>query len=148
MPIIIIDTVVAEAPRSAVLAWLSEASHHEVLLRAGFTEVHTRGPGTYEAVLRLSRLRAVNMGYRFLEVDSRHGGRRVRVKLSGRRTTGSLSLSLRSLKPDPGTLVTLHADYRSGRLLGPIFDILQTKEALKRSFKSMLDALEREVDRS
>jgi hypothetical protein len=130
MPVITMDETVQGMRRNDVLTWLGEPSNHTALLEAGFDEVTVTGPGEWRISLRMG-MRAIAIDLRFLEVDDRHGGRRVRFSMEGRRTRGKLTWSLRTSKPSTNTLVTLHVDYRSGRVLGPLLDATQTRGALE-----------------
>ena len=123
MPVITVDTLLEGHSRDDVLEWLGDPAKHQALLEAGFDEVTAQGTGRYVAKLGLMG-RTVEVEYTFLEKDESHGGRRVNIELGGRRTKGELHYSLRTMKPKSNTLVTLHADYTAGRLLGPLLDQL------------------------
>lgn len=146
MAVITVDTLVEGVRRDDVFAWLSDPSHHEQLVRAGFDEVETVGPGVFRAVLRMPG-RPIGVEYRFEKADDTHGGRRVLVHLGGKRTAGEMHWSLRTMKPSTNTLVTLHADYKSGRVLGPILDALFLQKALEKGMSAMLDAVQRDLPR-
>lgn len=144
MAVITVDTTVEGLRRDDVFAWLAKPDHHGALLRGGFADVH-EADGAYAATIPLPG-RPVVVGYRIREADDRHGGRRIVVELDGRRTRGSLHWSLRTMKPSTSTLVTLHADYRSGRVIGALLDAVFLERAIEKALRGMLDALHRELD--
>lgn len=146
MSVITVDRLVEGVGRQDVLDWLAAPGHHDPLLRAAFSDVRPLGDGGF--VARLDLPTPVSIEYRFREVDERHGGRRVLVSLGGKRTRGELHYSLRTMKPSTNTLVTLHADYTSGRVLGPLLDAAFVRKALEAGMKKMLDALDAQLPRS
>jgi hypothetical protein len=85
------------------------------------------------------------MTYRFERVDEEHGGRRVHVALGGRRTTGTLHYSLRTMKPSTNTLVTLHVDLQSGGFLGQLAEMAGLRERLEKGFRVILENVKRIV---
>jgi hypothetical protein len=49
------------------------------------------------------------------------------------------------MKPGGNTMVTLHHDYKAGRLLGPMLDMAISREALQASWQRVLENLQREI---
>jgi hypothetical protein len=143
MAIVTVDTLVEGTRRDDVYAWLSDVSHHEKLLKAGFLEVRAgSAPDTWSLTIPVP-VRPVVVIYRFRAADDAHGGRRVLVELDGVRTRGELHFSMRTMKPSTNTLVTLHADYQSGRLVGPLIDKFFLEKAMRVGMSQMLEALAR-----
>jgi hypothetical protein len=144
MAIVTVDTLVEGVRRDDVFAWLSDPSRHEALLKAGFLEVKPTGPNTWSLTIPVPA-RPVQVTYRFRAPDDDHGGRRVLVDLDGARTKGELHFSMRTMKPSTNTLVTVHADYKSGRLLGPLLDRFFLEKAMRDGMAGMLAELKRTV---
>lgn len=147
MAIVTVDTLVEGVRRDDVFAWLSEPSRHEALLKAGFLEVKSIASNTWSLTIPVPA-RPVEVVYRFRAPDDEHGGRRVLVDLEGSRTRGELHFSMRTMKPSTNTLVTVHADYTSGRLLGPLLDRFFLEKAMREGMTGMLAELKRTVSGS
>ena len=141
MPVITVDRVLKGCPRDRVLEWLADTNHHKQILEPAFQSVERTAAGEYSLTLAIPP-RKLLLGYSFLQTDTSHGGRRVRIQMTGRRTQGEMCYSLRTVKPANCTLVTLKMDYKSGRILGPILDNLQTRNALESAMSDVLAALD------
>ncbi len=146
MSVLTTDILLENIKRDDALHWLSEPAHHQKLLEGAFDGLKADGPQAYTVTLKTPP-RTREMTYTFDHVDEEHGGRRVHVRLGGKRTTGKLHYSLRTMKPAGNTLVTLHADIEGGGLLGMIAEWAGMRERLDRGFKAMLDNLKREVSK-
>ena len=144
MPVITTDAVIEGIRRDNVMDWLSKPEVHERFLRAGFTKVVANGQGNYTLTLRMGP-RSVEMGYHFDRMDDSHGGRRILCTTSGKRTAGKLHYSLRTMKPAKNTMVTLHQDYKAGRVLGPLLDAAGTRKALEDAWAAVLSSLVAEI---
>ena len=55
-----------------------------------------------------------------------------------KRTQGTLSYSLRTMKPSTNTLVTLHMDYEPGPMLGALLDQNGIRRALENAYRTAL----------
>jgi carbon monoxide dehydrogenase subunit G len=144
MSVLTTDILLEGMRRDDVLAWLSEPARHGRLLEGAFDGVTTTAPGRYVVTVSTPP-RKREMTYTFEHVDEEHGGRRVHVTLGGRRTTGKLHYSLRTMKPAGNTLVTLHADIESGGVLGMLAEWTGLRDRLDKGFRAMLENLKREV---
>lgn len=144
MSIITCDTLIEGHRRDDVFAWLADPAHHEVLVRAGFPAVVTEAAGQFQIPFPFPG-QGIKAEYAFDHADDSHGGRRVHVKLGGKRTRGVMHWSMRTMKPSTNTLVTLHADYTSGRVLGPILDVYVVRKVLEAGMKEMLEELRRQL---
>ena len=144
MPVITTDAVIEGIRRDDVMEWLSNPEVHERFLRTGFNSVVSNGPGDYVLTLRMGP-RSVEMGYHFDRMDDSHGGRRILCTTSGKRTTGKLHYSLRTMKPAKNTMITLHQDYKAGRVLGPLLDAAGTRKALEDAWAVTLTSLAAEI---
>ena len=144
MSIITCDTLIEGHRRDDVFAWLADPAHHEVLVRAGFPAVVTEAAGRFQIPFPFPG-QGIKATYAFKAADDTHGGRRVLVDLDGRRSKGAMHWSMRTMKPSTNTLVTLHADYSSGRVIGAILDIYVIRGVLEAGMKEMLAELNRQL---
>lgn len=140
------DILLEGIRRDSVFEWLSDPVNHDVLVEGAFDKVERKGPGSYELTLSTPLKKRV-MGYTFDHPDDSHGGRRVHVKTSGKRTGGKLHYSLRTMKPSTNTLVTLHIDYDPGSVLGQIIDSQGLNASLEGALEKILENLSREIPR-
>ena len=140
MPVITTDALIEGIRRDDVMEWLSQPEVHGRFLEAGFDRVETKGKGNYSLTLKMGP-RSIEVGYQFDRMDDSHGGRRVLCTTTGKRTAGKLHYSLRTMKPAKNTMVTLHQDYKAGRLLGPLLDAAGTRKALEDAWAAALAGL-------
>lgn len=148
MPVITTDVLLEGIRRDDVLAWLSEPKNHERLLDGAFDALTVKGPGEYEVRIDGVPPRARTMGYSFERVDEEHGGRRVHVLTTGKRTAGKVHYSLRTMKPSTNTLVTLHYDYEAGGPLGQLVEALGLRGKLESSWRKVLENLQKTIQPS
>lgn len=144
MPVITTDVLIEGIRRDDVLAWLSNPENHDALVQGTFDGVTKKGTGEYDLTIKMPPKARV-MGYRFDHVDEEHGGRRVHVVTSGKRTTGRVHYSLRTMKPSTNTLVTLHYDFDSGGPIGQLVEALGLRQKLEEGFRKVLDNLKANV---
>lgn len=145
MAVITTDALVTGIRRDEVFTWLSEFSRHKQFLAAGFPQLKVESSDTLLLPFQ-SGFKVRELGYKFLGADDTHGGRRVRIETSGKRTTGHLNFSLRTMKPSTNTLITLHMDYEPGTLLGMV---LQTsiQQSLEQCFSLVLEEIAANIRR-
>jgi len=144
MSVITTDTLLEGVRRDDVLAWLSSPAHHERLLQGAFDGMTVSGDGRYTLTVKVPP-RTREMSYTFERVDEEHGGRRVHVALGGRRTTGKLHYSLRTMKPAANTLVTLHVDLDGHGILDRLAEMSGLRTRLEAGFAKVLDNLQTEL---
>ncbi len=144
MPVITADILIEGIRRDPIMHWLEKPENQSRILECAFDGVLLTDPGTWEVSFSAGPL-ARSMGYEFMTVDDAHGGRRVRFRTTGRRTKGSLSFSMRTVKPPSNTMVTLHHDYKAGRVLGAVLDVALARTALEQSWRRVLENLRREL---
>lgn len=132
------DVLLEGLRRDDVLAWLAEPAHHHAILDGAWDALKPVGDGAWEATVK-TPLRARAMTYSFDRVDEDHGGRRVHIKLGGKRTSGKLHWSLRTMKPSTNTLVTLHADIDTGGAFGALAEQFGMRDRLEAGFKAMVE---------
>ena len=143
MPVITTDALIEGIRRDEVMAWLGQPAVHARFLGSGF-EVKDRSDTQWDLKLRMAG-RSIEFSYCFEGVDESHGGRRVLCTTEGKRAQGKLRYSLRTMKPAKNTLVTLHHDYKAGRLLGPLLDAAGTRNALEAAWTEVVRALVVEI---
>lgn len=138
------DVLIEGTRRDDVLAFLSDPKNHRIIVDGAWDGLAENGVGDFNLEVK-GGPRPRTMHYRFDHVDDEHGGRRVHVKVEGRRVTGVLHYSLRTMKPSTNTLVTLHADFGDGGILGQISEQMGLRKRLDEGFKAMLDNLHRAI---
>lgn len=134
------DILVQGMRRDAVYGWLSDPAHHKPILEGAFASLSEQGPGQYDVEV-VAGPRRRTLSYRFDRPDDSHGGRRVYIQTMGKRFQGTLSYSLRTMKPSTNTLVTLHFDFDPGGLLGQVALAAGLEDALQKGLKTMLNNL-------
>lgn len=137
MSVITTDLLVEGVRRDDVLGWLAQPQNHGRILQGAFDGVVGNGPREWTVTLKVPP-RTREMTYVFHHVDEEHGGRRVHVQLGGRRTTGTLHYSLRTMKPAANTLVTAHVDLDTGGLLGQVVEMAGLRKKLEEGFAKVL----------
>ena len=142
MAVLTTDILITGMKRNDVFEWLSESSRHLDLLKAGFPNGRAEGDILWLPFSGGYKTR--ELGYEFLRADDSHGGRRILIQTHGKRTSGSLNYSLRTMKPSSNTLITLHMDYNPGTLLGPMLTA-SIEEDLLRCFNRVLEEIKQKI---
>ena len=75
------------------------------------------------------------MSYSLIERDDNHGGRRIKVKVTGKRTSGIVKYSLRTMKPSSNTMLTIHMDYESNGVVDWLLNKIALKQDLEDHWK-------------
>lgn len=138
MAVLTTDILLEGVRREAAFDWLGEPANHLRILQNAFDSVQDNGDGRLSLTFAAPAFRTRILGYRFEKKDDSHGGRRVLIATDGKRTTGKLHYSLRTMKPSTNTLVTLHMDYQPGDLLGQLIDAVALREALEQRWATVL----------
>jgi len=146
MSIINCDILIEGIRRDAAFEWLADPANHMRFVEGSFDNVEKKGTADFDLTFSAPPKTRV-LGYRFDRPDDSHGGRRVLIKTTGKRTTGTLNFSLRTMKPSRNTLVTLTMDYNPGSLIGGFLDRAGIAEALEKHFKTMLEQLKVEINK-
>lgn len=142
MAVITRDVLIRGMKRDDVLAWLGEPANHARILDGAFAAVDPEGANTWKVVLACQD-KTRSFTYRFDRIDDSHGGRRVLCSTHGKRVQGKLHYSLRTMKPSTNTMITLHADYEPGGMLGRAIDSMSVRPALEQAWQKAVDNLER-----
>ena len=141
MAIITKDILLTGIRRDDVFTWLGDPNNHDLIVAGAFDSVSGSG-GDYELGLSTPG-RKRTMGYRFKSKDDSHGGRRILVDTSGKRTKGQINYSLRTTRPSTNTMVTLRLDYSPGGALGGLVNSAGLSAALESGLDRMLENLAR-----
>ena len=144
MSIVNCDVLIQGVRRDDVFEWMSNPVHHSRFVLDSFDHVKQVGTGEFELSFSAPP-KTRKMGYHFDRPDDSHGGRRVLVKTTGKRTKGTLNYSFRTMKPSRNTLITLTMDYDPGSLLGGILDKAGIGDALHTNFQKLLERCKSEI---
>ena len=140
MAIITTDVLIKGKRRDAIFNWLGDIENHVLIFEDAFSSVQRKGDTELELGYGPA-FRQRTLVYIFDGKDDGHGGRRINIKTEGKRTTGHLSYSLRTMKPATNTLVTIHWDYNTGGLLGQAINSKLVREELYNRFQNALEQL-------
>ena len=140
MSIVNCDVLIEGVRRDAVFEWLSDPDNHTRFIQGCFDKMEQSGPGEHNLHFHAAPKNRV-LGYHFDRPDDSHGGRRILIRTSGKRTSGTLNYSLRTMKPSRNTLVTLTMDYDPGSVLGGFLDRSGIAPALESRFQKVLNQL-------
>ena len=144
MPVLTCDILLEGIQRDVLFERLCSMQTHSNILKGA--DAAPKEISTDHFDINISgRFKTRTMGYHIEKRDDEHGGRRVRIKTTGKRSSGLLSYSLRTMKPSRNTLVTLTWDYSPGDALGKILDAVSLQEAYRNFLKSLLSSLVQEV---
>jgi hypothetical protein len=144
MSIINCDILIEGIRRDAAFEWLADPGNHARFVDGSFDHVKQIGTADFDLTFSAPPKTRV-LGYKFDRPDDSHGGRRVLIKTTGKRTSGTLNYSLRTTKPSRNTLITLTMDYDPGSFIGGFLDRAGIGEALEGHFKTMLEQLKGEI---
>ena len=147
MAVLTTDILLTGIRRDLVFEWLGDFGNHKKFLKDAFDQVKELSATELELHYKAKFKKRV-IKYSFLEHDSSHGGRRVKIQTTGKRTSGKLNYSLRTMKPSSNTLVTLHFDYDSGQGLGSILNSISIKETLETYFTKALVNLNSQIPKT
>ena len=142
MSIVNCDVLIEGVRRDAVFEWMSDPVNHSRFVVGSFDQVDQIGTGEFKLTFSAPP-KTRQMGYHFDRPDDSHGGRRVLVQTTGKRTKGTLNYSFRTMKPSRNTLITLTMDYNPGSVIGGLLDRAGMAEALEKNLKKLFDEAER-----
>ena len=145
MAVITTDILLSGIRREEAFTWMSEFSHHRSFLSGAFQVAETNRPKVLELTFK-GTFKTRSFEYELHQIDNAHGGRRIKIKTRGKRTSGLLSYSLRTMKPSSNTLLTIHFDYQPGSLLGQILDQISLNEALERCWSQVAQQIAAEIN--
>lgn len=146
MAVLTTDLLLQGVRRDAVFAWLGDQANHGRILQGTFDGCAEQSESTYVLTVKAGP-RTRSLVWCFDRTDDSHGGRRVYVRTEGKRFRGTMSFSLRTMKPSTNTLVTLHYDFSPGGVLGSMAMAAGLEDALLKGMKQILDNLESELSK-
>ena len=144
MSIVNCDVLIQGIRRDPIFEWLSDPANHARFVNGSFDQVKQTGTADFDLTYSAPPKTRV-LGYRFDRPDDSHGGRRILIQTTGKRTRGTLNYSLRTVKPSRNTLITLTMDYDPGSLLGGFLDRGGISNALESHFKKLLAQMKVEI---
>ena len=150
MPVITTDILLQQVKRDDAYEWLSDFHNHRQFLYTTFSIVSDSELSnetlqiSFEGGLKKNR----PMSYSLIERDDNHGGRRIKVKVTGKRTTGIVKYSLRTMKPSSNTMLTIHMDYESNGLVDWLLNKIALQQDLEEHWKRVASEIARMIPKS
>ncbi|MEC7987343.1 MAG: SRPBCC family protein [Myxococcota bacterium] len=142
MSVVTADLLLTNARRDEVFAWLGDPTNHPSFLQNVFSQVEEESPDSFRISLKAGFKKRTFL-YRFDQKDDSHGGRRIRIKTTGKRAEGTISYSLRTMKPSRNTLLTVTWDYSAGGQLGYLLNQLNIQQTYMEHIKKILGEIDR-----
>ena len=144
MPVLTCDILLEGMQRDVLFERLCLVSTHISFFKK--SKVFIKENATDHLELEMPcRFKRRRVGYVIDKRDDDHGGRRISIKTTGKRSAGLLSYSLRTMKPSRNTLITLTWDYNPGGVLGNLIDAASLRESYTLFLKDTLASLVREI---
>ena len=142
MPVITTDVLLEQVKRDDAYEWLCDFECHRQFLYATFSIVSDNEISKDKLTLSYDGgFKNRQMEYVLSERDENHGGRRIKIALSGKRTTGYVKYSLRTLKPSSNTMLTIHMDYQSTGVVGWLINKIALQQDLEEHWKRVGQAI-------
>ena len=136
MPVMTKDILLEDVRRDDLFEWLGNISNHLSFLKNAAKDVQQQSSNELTITLA-SKFKSRKVGYILTKKDDEHGGRRIRIQTTGKRSSGLLSYSLRTMKPSRNTMLTITWDYKSGSLLGMALEQLSLQESYETFLRSI-----------
>ena len=137
MPVMTKDILLEDVRRDDLFEWLGNISNHVSFLKNAAKDVQQQSSKELTITLA-SKFKSRKVGYILTKKDDEHGGRRIRIQTTGKRSSGLLSYSLRTMKPSRNTMLTITWDYKSGSILGMALEQLSLQESYETFIRSIL----------
>lgn len=145
MPVMTKDILLENVRRDDLFEWLGNLENHISFLNHASKSV-VQQSSTELTITIGSKFKSRQMGYILKKKDDEHGGRRVRIETTGKRSAGLLSYSLRTMKPSRNTMLTVTWDYQIGSLLGMLLDPLSLQESYDGFIQKILENIHQNKD--
>lgn len=145
MPVMTKDILLEDVRRDDLFEWLGNMENHLSFLNAAAKSVDQKSPNELTLTIS-SKFKARQVGYILKKKDDEHGGRRIRIETTGKRSSGLLSYSLRTMKPSRNTMLTITWDYKSGSLLGMALEQLSLQESYETFLGAILQNIKENKD--
>ena len=140
MPVLTCDILLENVHRDLLFEELGNIDMHQEVLKKACTSLEKINDNELKLSIK-GRFKSRTVGYLLSQKDDDHGGRRIRIETTGKRSQGRLSYSLRTMKPSRNTLITITWDYDPGTGLGLLLDPLSLRETYTVFIKSVLSSL-------
>ena len=145
MPVMTKDILLEDVRRDDLFEWLGNMENHLSFLKSATKDVQQQS-STELTLTIASKFKSRQVGYILKKKDDEHGGRRVRIETTGKRSNGLLSYSLRTMKPSRNTMLTITWDYKSGSILGLVLEQLSLQESYEEFLKAILQHIKEHKD--
>ena len=145
MPVMTKDILLEDVRRDDLFEWLGNIENHLSFLQSATKGVEKQS-STELTLTIASKFKSRQVGYILKKKDDEHGGRRIRIETTGKRSSGLLSYSLRTMKPSRNTMLTITWDYKSGSLLGMALEQLSLQESYETFLTTVLQHIKDHKD--
>ena len=145
MPVMTKDILLEDVRRDDLFEWLGNMENHISFLKGATKDVQQQS-STELTLTIASKFKSRQVGYVLKKKDDEHGGRRIRIETTGKRSNGLLSYSLRTMKPSRNTMLTITWDYKSGSILGMVLEQLSLQESYEDFLKAILQHIKEHKD--
>ena len=142
MPVLTSDILLEDIQRDDIFEWLGNLDNHLLFLSPFVDNKQTHNDEL--SITLTTKFKKRIIGYHIHKKDDDHGGRRVKIITKGKRSTGVLSYSLRTMKPSRNTMLTITWDYEVGSALGIILNSI----SLSQSYQDFLDAITSNIEKN
>ena len=102
MPVLMSDILLEDVRRDDLFDWLGDLDNHISFLEQSTKSVQKKNTTELEIVIQ-AKFKTRTMGYIFEKKDDDHGGRRIQIRTTGKRSGGLFRYSLRTMKPSRNT---------------------------------------------
>ena len=145
MPVMTKDILLEDVRRDDLFEWLGNMENHISFLKSATRGLEQQSPTELTLTIS-SKFKSRKVGYILKKKDDEHGGRRIRIETTGKRSSGLLSYSLRTMKPSRNTMLTITWDYKSGSLLGMALEQLSLQESYENFLMTILNNIKDNKD--
>ena len=145
MPVMTKDILLEDVRRDDLFEWLGNMENHLSFLKSATKDVQQQS-STNLTLTIASKFKSRQVGYILKKKDDEHGGRRIRIETTGKRSSGLLSYSLRTMKPSRNTMLTITWDYKSGSILGMVLEQLSLQESYEEFLNTILQHIKKHKD--
>ena len=145
MPVMTKDVLLEDVRRDDLFEWLGNMDNHLSFLKSATKNVEQKSP-TELTLSIATKFKTRQVGYLLKKKDDEHGGRRIRIETTGKRSTGLLSYSLRTMKPSRNTMLTITWDYKSGSILGMALEQISLQESYETFLHTILQNIKENKD--
>ena len=143
MPVLTSDILLEDIQRDDIFEWLGNLDNHLLFLTPSVQKIEKISMNELSISLT-TNIKNRSFLYTVHKKDDEHGGRRIKIITTGKRSTGILSYSLRTMKPSRNTMLTITWDYEVGSALG----LLLNTVSLSKSYQRFLNDITAQIDKN